>query len=67
MSPLTIASMTTSPVGRQIDVDGVGVAEQVVQVAEDFLIRPDQERRQVIGLAVVTGAAAASASRRGGR
>ena len=34
------------------DVDGVGVAEQVVQVAEDLLVRADQERAEVVRLAV---------------
>ncbi len=33
--------------------DRVGVAEEVVQVAEDLLIGAEQERPQVIGLAVV--------------
>jgi hypothetical protein len=34
------------------DVDGIGVAEQVVQVAEDLLIGADQEDADVVGLAV---------------
>ena len=32
----------------QRDVDGVGVAEQVVQVAQDFLVGADQEDAQVV-------------------
>ena len=36
----------------QADVHGVGVAEQVVQVAEDLLVGADQERAQVVRLAV---------------
>ena len=44
--------MTTSPLGVEIDVHRVRVAEQVVQVAEDFLIGADQERGQIIRLAV---------------
>ena len=49
------------------DVHGVGVAEQVVHVAEDFLIGADQKRAQVIRLAVEGVQRQASASRRGGR
>jgi hypothetical protein len=36
-------------------VDGVGVAEQVVQVAEDLLVGADQEHAEVVVLAVVLG------------
>ena len=36
----------------EADVDGVGVAEQVVQVAEDLLVRAEQERAEVVRLAV---------------
>ena len=36
----------------EADVHGVRVAEQVVQVAEDFLIGADQEHAEVIRLAV---------------
>ena len=32
--------------------DGVRVAEEVVQVAEDFLVGADQEHAEVVGLAV---------------
>ena len=32
--------------------DRVRVAEQVVQVAEDLLVRPEQERAEVVRLAV---------------
>ena len=35
----------------EADVHGVRVAEQVVQVAEDFLVRADEEHAQVIRLA----------------
>ena len=52
---------------RQIDVHGIRVAEQVVQVAENFLIRSDQERRQIIRLAVELMQPQRVASRRGGR
>ena len=41
----------------EADVDRVGVAEQVVQVAEDLLVGAEQERAEVVGLAVVAGAA----------
>ena len=51
----------------QADVDRVGVAEQVVQVAEDLLVGPEQERAEVIGLAVVTDAARGCCARRAGR
>ena len=44
----------------EADVDGVRVAEQVVQVAEDFLVGADQEDAQVVRLAVRWCAAAAS-------
>ena len=36
----------------QRDVHGVRVAEQVVHVAEDLLVRADQEHAQVVRLAV---------------
>ena len=39
-------------VAAQGDLDRVRVAEEVVQVAEDLLVRPDQERAEVIGLAI---------------
>ena len=52
MSPLITVSSTTSPSSSMLDVHGVGVAEQVVHVAEDFLIGADQKRAQVIRLAV---------------
>ena len=51
----------------QADVDGVGVAEQVVQVAEDLLVGAEQERAEVVRLAVVAGAAPACCARRAGR
>ena len=35
------------------DVDGVRVAEQVVQVAEDLLVRADEERGDEVVVAVV--------------
>ena len=35
------------------DVDGVGVAEEVVEVAEDFLVGADEEDAEVVFLAVV--------------
>ena len=44
----------------EADVHGVGVAEQVVQVAEDFLVGADQEHAEVVRLAVEACAAAAS-------
>ena len=49
------------------DVDGVGVAEQIVQVAEDLLIGADQKRAENVRLAVERSAAPASSSRRAGR
>ena len=36
----------------EADVHGVGVAEQVVQVAEDLLVGADQEHAEVVRLAV---------------
>src|SRR6266849_6333595 len=36
------------------DVNGVGVAEQVVQVAKDFLIRAEEESPQIVRFAVDT-------------
>ena len=45
------ASIVRPAVGVEADVDGVGVAEEVVQVAEDLLVGADQERGQVVGLA----------------
>ena len=36
----------------EADVDRVGVAEEVVQVAEDLLVGAEQERAEVVGLAV---------------
>ena len=36
----------------EADVDGVGVAEEVVQVAEDLLVGADEERAEVVRLAV---------------
>ena len=52
MSPLITSSITRLPCGVGADVHGVGVAEEIVQVAEDFLVGADQERAEVIGLAV---------------
>ena len=37
------------------DVHGVGVAEQVVEVAEDLLVRADEEDAEVVVLALVLG------------
>src|SRR5258708_9305952 len=37
----------------ETDVDGVGVPEQVMEVAEDFLVGAQQESTQIIWLAVV--------------
>ena len=61
-----IASMSDFAGWRQVDVHGVRVAEQVVQVAEDFLVRADQERAEVVRLAVevVQRAACGFTSRR---
>jgi len=39
-------------VARELDVHGVRVPEQVVRLAERFLVRADQERTHVVGLAV---------------
>ena len=51
----------------EADVDRVRVAEQVVQVAEDLLIGAEQERAEVVWVAVCGGGAAACCGRRGGR
>ena len=51
----------------QPDMDRVGIAEQIVQVAENLLIGAQQERAQVIVLAVKGVQRAAYASRRGDR
>jgi len=42
---------TPAAIGRQFHVDRVGVAEQVVHVAEDFLIRAHQEHAEQVVLA----------------
>ena len=39
-------------------VDRIGVAEQVVQIAQDFLVGAHQERAQVVVVARVTGCSA---------
>ena len=49
-SPSTTCSTVSSP--STLAVHGVGVAEEVVQVAQDLLVGPDQERGQVVGLGV---------------
>ena len=37
----------------EANMDGVGIAEKIVQVAEDLLIRAQKERSEVIGPAIV--------------
>ena len=51
VSPLTISSIHQPPLVVQPDVHDMGVAEQVVQIPEGFLVGPDQERGQVVRLA----------------
>jgi hypothetical protein len=46
------ASSTGVVVLVQADVDGMGVAEEVVEVAEDLLVGADEERGQVVRFAV---------------
>src|SRR5229473_374304 len=37
----------------QADVNSIGVSEEIVQIAENLLISPEQEGPQVIGFAIV--------------
>ena len=48
MSPLTSASSRVLPCSSSADVNGVRVAEQVMEVAEDFLVRAHEEDAQVV-------------------
>ena len=61
------SSMVYFAVLVDADVDGVGVAEEVVQVAEDLLVGPEQERAEVIRFVRRRGAAPGCCARRGGR
>ena len=56
-SPSTTCSTSYRPSAIERDVHRVGVAEQVVQVAEDLLVGADQEDAEVVGRAVGAGAA----------
>ena len=48
MSPLITESRMVSPEGAQPHVHGVGIPKQVVQIAQNLLIRAEEESAQVV-------------------